>query len=51
MPKKDFTQIALDVVQRATGEVPRPEPKQEPKKKAPPKDAKGEAKKTGEKAS
>ena len=24
MPKKDFTQIAFDVVQQATGEVPKP---------------------------
>ena len=26
MPKKDFTQVALDVVRRATGEVPPPSP-------------------------
>lgn len=32
MPKKDFSQIAFDVVQQATGEKPKTEP--EPKKKA-----------------
>lgn len=26
MPKKDFSQIAFDVVQRATGEVSKPHP-------------------------
>lgn len=25
MPKKDFTQVAFDVVQQATGEAPKPE--------------------------
>ena len=34
MPKKDFSQIAFDVVQRATGEAPKPAPA--PKKKAAP---------------
>lgn len=34
MPKKDFTQVAFDVVQRATGEAPRPAPA--PMKKAAP---------------
>lgn len=31
MPKKDFTQVAFDVFQQATGEVPKhaPSPKQE----------------------
>lgn len=32
MPKKDFSQIAFDVVQQATGEARQPTP--EPKKKA-----------------
>lgn len=32
-PRKDFTQIAFDVVQRATGEAP-PAPEIDPKKKA-----------------
>ena len=27
MPKKDFSQIAFDVVQRATGDAPEPAPK------------------------
>lgn len=26
MPKKDFTQVAFDVVQQATGEAPKPAP-------------------------
>ena len=34
MPKKDFTQVAFDVVQQATGE--KPKPASEPKKKAVP---------------
>jgi hypothetical protein len=34
MPKKDFSQIAFSVVQRATGEMPNP--KAVPKKKAAP---------------
>jgi len=34
MPKKDFTQVAFDVVQRATGEAPKPAPA--PMKKAAP---------------
>ena len=37
MPKKDFSQIAFDVVQRATGEAPKPAPA--PMKKAAPKQA------------
>jgi hypothetical protein len=32
-PRKDFTQIAFSVVQRATGDAP-PEPEVDPKKKA-----------------
>jgi len=43
MPKKDFSQIAFDVVQRATGEKPKHQPK--PKKETAPKGAKGAAKK------
>ena len=34
MPKKDFTQVAFDVVQQATGAKPKEAP--EPKKKAAP---------------
>lgn len=34
MPKKDFTQVAFDVVQQATGEAPKPAPA--PTKKAAP---------------
>ena len=32
MPKKDFSQIAFEVVQRATGEVPMPAPETEHQK-------------------
>ena len=46
MPKKDFSQIALDVVHRATGERPKQQPK--PQKETAPKDTKGAVKK-GEK--
>jgi hypothetical protein len=35
MPKKDFSQIAFDVVRRATGEAPKPAPATT-KKAAPP---------------
>jgi len=42
MPKKDFSQVAFDVVQQATGEKPKKSPK--PKKKAAPKVPKGAAK-------
>ena len=41
MPKKDCSQIAFDVVQRATGEKPKQQPK--PKKEAAPKETKGAA--------
>ena len=44
MPKKDFSQIAFDVVQRATGEKPKQQPK--PQKETAPKETKGAAKKT-----
>jgi hypothetical protein len=47
MPKKDFTQLALDVVRRATGEAPKQAEKQ-PKETAP-KETKGVAKKTAKK--
>lgn len=43
MPKKDFSQIAFDVVQRATRENPKQQPK--PKKETVPKETKGAAKK------
>ena len=43
MPKKDFTQIALAVVQQATGEAPKAPPK--PQKETAPKVTKGAAKK------
>ena len=32
MPKKDFSQIAFNVVQRATGEAPKPAPETERQK-------------------
>lgn len=44
MPKKDFTQVAFDVVQQATGEKPKEAP--EPKKKAAPQLPKDATKKT-----
>lgn len=43
MPKKDFSQIAFDVVRKATGEVPKQQPK--PQKETAPKVDKGTAKK------
>ena len=43
MPKKDFSQIALEVVQKATGEKPKQQPK--PQKETAPKEAKGADKK------
>ena len=43
MPKKDFSQIAFDVVQRATGEKPKQQPKH--KKETALKKTKGAAKK------
>lgn len=42
MPKKDFTQVALDVVRKATGEAPK-QP-QTPQKETAPKGAKGAGK-------
>jgi hypothetical protein len=42
MPKKDFSQIAFDVVQRATGEKPKQQPK--PQKETAPREAKGAGK-------
>ena len=41
--RKDFTQVALDVVRQATGETPKKPP--EPQKEAAPKVTKGAAKK------
>lgn len=41
MPKKDFSQIAFDVVQRAAGEKPKQQPK--PQKETAPKETKGAA--------
>jgi hypothetical protein len=46
--RKDFSQVALDVVRRATGEAPKPEPK--PQKQTAPKGTKGAAKKTASKS-
>ena len=43
MPKKDFSQVAFDVVRRAIGEAPKPAPT--PLKKAAPQLPKGAAKK------
>ena len=48
MPKRDFTQIALDVVRKATGEAPKEAPK--PQKEAAPKVTKGADKKSPKKA-
>lgn len=50
MPKKDFSQVAFDVVQQATGEKAKQQPK--PKKENAPKETKGAvaAKKGGAKA-
>ena len=48
MPKKDFTQVAFQVVQRATGQVPKTAP--EPKKKTAPKVIKGAVKNVSKKA-
>jgi hypothetical protein len=48
MPKKDFSQIAFDVVQRATVEAPKPAPA--PTKKAAPPAKKVAAKKPAKKA-
>ena len=47
MPKKDFSQVAFDVVQRATGEKPKQQPK--PQKETAPKENKGADKKAGKK--
>jgi len=47
MPKKDFTQVAFDVVQRATGEKATPKPAPKKQEKAAPKVSKGTAKKSG----
>lgn len=47
MPHKDFSQVALDVVRQATGELPKPTPTPEPQKETAPKVTKGAAKKTG----
>lgn len=47
MPKKDFSQVAFDVVQQATGEKAKPQPK--PQKEAAPKETKGAAKKAEKK--
>jgi hypothetical protein len=47
MPRKDFSQIALDVVRKATGEEPKPAPK--PQKETAPKVTKGAVKKAASK--
>lgn len=50
MPRKDFTQVALDVVRRATRQDEPPAPPAEPQKQAAPKaKTKGAAKKTAKK--
>lgn len=46
--RKDFTQVALDVVRQATGEAPKKPP--EPQKETAPKATKGAAKKAPKKA-
>lgn len=45
MPRKDFSQIALDVVRQATRQEP-PKPAPKPQKQAAPKVTKGAAKKS-----
>jgi hypothetical protein len=45
--RKDFSQVALDVVRRATGEEPKQPPK--PQKETAPKVTKGAAKKAAKK--
>jgi hypothetical protein len=46
MPRKDFSQVALDVVRRATGQAPKePAPAPKPQKETAPKVTKGAAKK------
>ena len=47
MPRKDFSQIALDVVRQATGEMPKVQPPK-PQKQTAPKATKGAAKKTAQ---
>ena len=47
MPKKDFTQIALDVVRKATGEAPKDAPN--PQKETAPKETRGAVKKPAKK--
>jgi hypothetical protein len=49
MARKDFSQVALDVVRKATGQVPPPEPSK-PQKETAPKGTKGAVKKTGKKS-
>ena len=48
MTRKDFSQVALDVVCQATGQQPKAEPPK-PKKQTAPKVNKGAAKKTSKK--
>jgi hypothetical protein len=45
MPRKDFSQVALDVVRQATGQMPKQQPPA-PQKQTAPKGTKGAAKKT-----
>lgn len=44
MPRKDFSQVALDVVRQATGEMPKQQPPK-PQKETAPKVTRGAAKK------
>ena len=48
MPKKDFSQVAFDVVQRATGE--RPKQQQKPPKETAPKETEGAGKRAASKS-
>lgn len=51
MPRKDFSQVALDVVRQATGEAPKaPRPAPAPQKQTAPKVTKGAVKKAAKKA-
>jgi len=50
MARKDFSQVAFDVVRQATGEAPKqPKPAPKPPKQTAPKGTKGAAKKTAKK--
>ncbi len=51
MPRKDFSQIALDVVRKATRQDDQPAPPAKPQKQTAPKVIKGAAKKAAKRTS